>query len=231
MNIFDWHKKFEGSVEWKMTTNGLLVRNPNPVTNGSMDLAFYERTRGEPVTVSRIWHNYSDIIEKWSREYLVPADLIVAIIAGEDSKAYYDIRQEPGFVSDEKTPNKVSAGIMQTLLSTAKESLLKRGVTGGTVTRKWLFVPENSIQAGVSYMDDQRKKSLFDPILVAASYNAGGVYANSSTQNRFRIKCYPIGTSRYLDRFVMYLNDFYALMNSGEIIPPSLTLMYKKEKT
>lgn len=66
--------------------------------------------------------------------------MIVATIATKSSGNPKAIRFEPHYKSDEETPNQVSPGLMQTLISTAREAL---GNTG--IDRNWLLVPENSI--------------------------------------------------------------------------------------
>ena len=40
-------------------------------------------------------------------------------------------------------------------------------------------------------------------------YNAGGVYHNDSTENRWRMRQYPLGTSHHADRYVLWFNDCF----------------------
>ena len=56
----------------------------------------------------------------------------------------------------------------------------------------------------------------FDPPLVAAAYNAGGVYHDPVPANRWRLRCYPIGTGAHVDRFVAWFNDAMRLTVAAE---------------
>ena len=103
---------------------------------------------------------------------------------------------------------------MQTLISTAADAL-----SDPTITREWLLDPSNSIQAGTAYMASQWRVTSFDPPKVAAAYNAGGIYYNASPDNRWKMRQYPIGTAAHVDRFVTWLNDFYAVLAAGNLQP------------
>jgi hypothetical protein len=46
----------------------------------------------------------------------------------------------------------------------------------------------------------------FDPPLVAAAYNAGGIYENRGAANRWRLRQYPLGTGAHVDRFIGFFN-------------------------
>ncbi len=48
----------------------------------------------------------------------------------------------------------------------------------------------------------QGRQTRFDAPLVAAAYNAGGIYYNAASSNRWRLRQYPLGTSKHVDRFV-----------------------------
>jgi hypothetical protein len=52
----------------------------------------------------------------------------------------------------------------------------------------------------------QARLTGFDPPVVGAAYNAGGVYFDSSTGNRWRMVQYPIHKSQYDDRFESFFN-------------------------
>jgi len=69
-----------------------------------------------------------------------------------------------------------------------------------------LLLPEVSIRAGAGYMWRQGRQTKFDVPLVAAAYNAGGVYYNGSPNNRWRVRQYPLNTSHHVDRFVRFFN-------------------------
>lgn len=189
MALTDFHGYGNG-VRWRLVPAGVEI-----------DGGGVERTRGEPKTVTRVWEAYGDAINSTARAQRVPCALIVACICTESGGKADAIRLEPGYVSDEKTPHKVSPGLMQTLISTARDTLQM------SVDRQWLLEPANSILAGTTYMAKQAKLTQLDPPLVGAAYNAGGLYANDGAKNRWKLRQYPIGTGDHCDRFVAFFND------------------------
>lgn len=217
-DLFSFHKYNDDGVSWRLTIDGIEIEHQG-----------IPRSPGRASTVTSIWKDFGASIEKWSKEYLVPAELIVACIATESRGFEKACRVEPGYKNDFITPNKVSPGLMQTLISTARSTLMKRKVPIAQITREWLFIADNSIRAGASYIEEQSRITGFDPVYVAAAYNAGGLYFQEGLANRFKLRCYPIGTSEHIDRFITWFNDFYFLINSGEA-KPSLTLKYKEKK-
>lgn len=192
----DFHCVFPGAVTWRLQKAGLETK-----TGG------IERTPGSPITARNAWELYGDSIEKWSRHFLVPVELIVATILTETTGRAESVRKEPGYVSDSATPSKISAGLMQTLISTARSTL-----KDPSITREWLLEPDNAIQAGTSYIAEQFPITDFDPPVVAAAYNAGGVYKQDGARNRWRLRQYPIGTGEHCDRFIKWFNDFFAVI-------------------
>lgn len=190
MNLLSWHGLAQGSVRWKLVDLGVDVEGSG-----------VERTPGRPATVARIWGSYASAINDVARRQKIPAELIVATISTESGGKPAAIRFEPGYVSDAQTPNKVSPGLMQTLISTASAALSL------SVTRDWLLEPANSIHAGATYIGAQARKTRLDPPLVAAAYNAGSLYQQNGAQNRWKLRQYPIGTGKHCDRFVQFYND------------------------
>ena len=189
------HRRFEGGVRWHLTETGISIEG-----------APAEGTRGEPSTVRRVRERFGPSIGRWSVELGVPAELILATICTESGGDPAVERQEPGFVSYEATPHRVSIGLMQTLISTAAETLgLAR------IDRAWLLQADNSIRAGTAYIAHQSRHTRLDPPVVACAYNAGGVYENTGVQNRWRMRQYPIGTGHHADRFVAWFNDCFRM--------------------
>jgi hypothetical protein len=183
------------SVRWRLTPKGIEVKGFG-----------VQRTGGAPATARRIYQENKAALIASSHKYNIPIELIIACIATESSGKASAIRFEPGYISDEKTPNKVSPGIMQTLISTA------RSATGNkAIDRDYLLNAANSIDAGTAYIDQQRKVTGLDPVLVAAAYNAGGIYDNNGAKNRWKLRMYPIGTGEHCDRFVKWFNDVFAV--------------------
>lgn len=201
-SILQFHS-FEDSIRWRLTKEGIEVEGSG-----------VERTSGEPVTVRRVWGDYGESIEKWGSHYEVPSELIISTICTETKGRADVVREEPGYTSDDETPHKVSPGLMQTLISTARSTL-----QNPDIDRDWLLVPDNSIQAGTSYIASQKSKTDFDPPKVACAYNAGGVYYQSGAENRWKMRQYPIGTSEHADRFIKWFNDLFYLISRGQIKP------------
>jgi hypothetical protein len=185
------HRRFAGSVLWQLTERGLAIDGAAP-----------RGTPGEPLTVRRIRDTHGGSIRRWAEAFAVPAELIIATIATESGGDPLGVREEPGFTSDRATPHRVSVGLMQTLIGTARETLRLP-----EIDRAWLLVPDNSIRAGTAYIARQRRQTLLDPPVVACAYNAGGVYENRGRENRWRMRQYPLGTGRHADRFVLWFND------------------------
>lgn len=114
--------------------------------------------------------------------------------------------------TDKDTPNRVSVGLMQTLISTARQSVAKPDIDAD-----WLSVAKNSIEAGTRYIAAQFEITGFDPPKVACAYNAGGVYYDPSRGDQWRMRQYPIGTPAYANRMIAFFNDCFSLLASGDV--------------
>jgi hypothetical protein len=202
MTLTAFHSAFEDGVRWRLVTAGVEIEGGG-----------VERTRGAPSTVSRVWETYAEAINRTARAWRVPCELIVATICTESGGRSDAVRLEPGYVSDEKTPGKVSPGLMQTLISTAREALQL------SLDRAWLLQAANSIQAGTAYIAQQAKTTGFDPPLVAAAYNAGKLAHQGGTANRWKLRQYPLGTGAHCDRFVRFFNDAIFVLSRHAIAP------------
>ena len=205
------------SVLWRLATDGIRIGG-TPATG----------TAGLPKTVEGVWARFGDDIRAWATEYDVPVELIVATICTESRGKPEALRTEPGYRSDRETPGRVSPGLMQTLIATARDTLGKRGFgdTGG-IDRTWLFVPRHSIRAGTSYIREQfdrpgARSTRFDPPKVACAYNAGSLLLNGGAENRWKMKQYPIGSGMHADRFVAWFNDCFRLFEDNPAIRPSV---------
>lgn len=200
--LTEYHR-FHDSVAWRVRRLGVEIEGAG--------LEQFARPAG---THRRVWQRFGASIENWSTRFGLPAELIVATICTESSGRADAVREEPGYVGDEETPNKVSPGLMQTLISTARAAL-----DDSSIDREWLFEPDNSIQAGAAYMAQMWKRTHLDPPKVACGYNAGSVYYDSSPRNRWKMRQYPIGTSKHADRFVRWFNACCAFFAEEEIAP------------
>jgi len=204
----EFHSTFGDGVRWKICPDGVEVEGEG-----------VPRTPGNPYLVVRVWDSYSEAILKWAVEYGVPIELIVATICTESGGNANAVRHEPGYVSDSDTPHKVSVGLMQTLISTARFAIRKYAPEADVshVDSKWLKIPTNSIQAGAGYIRFQSPSTKFDPVLVAAAYNAGGIYRQDGPKNKFKLRQFPIGTSHHCERFIQFFNDFWYIVNVGDL--------------
>lgn len=194
---------FNGGVNWRLDTSGIRISDAPP-----------EDTGGAPQTVARIFSNFGDAMNRWAAHYDVPIELIAATICTETRGNSDAVRTEPGYVSDDATPHRVSPGLMQTLISTARETL-----RDDTIDRAWLLQPDNAIQAGTAYIARQKPKTDFDPPKVACAYNAGGVYPNNGDHNRWKMRQYPIGTGEHADRYVAWFNDCFRFFREQDEAP------------
>jgi hypothetical protein len=188
--------RYRDSVEWYLSPQGIVIDGKQPP----------ETTGGEPKTVRSVWQRFGTPVEEWSVKFGVPVELIIATICSESGGSPSDIRKEPGYISDDKTPGKISPGLMQTLISTARSTL-----ADNTIDRKWLLEPGNSIRAGTAYIASQWTTTNFDPPKVACAYNAGSIYYNESAENRWKMRQYPINSANHADRFVKWFNDCFVM--------------------
>lgn len=195
---------FRDSIRWCLARNGLRIEDEDPETFG-----------GEPKTVRRVWQAFSGSITDWAHGFGVPAELIVATICTETRGDPAAVREEPGYVSDTRTPAKVSPGLMQTLISTARHVL-----GDDSIDRQWLLMPDNAIRAGTAYIAKQWKATGFDPPKVACAYNAGGIYYNASVENRWKMRQYPINTAEHADRFIKWFNECFLMFETDGIAAP-----------
>lgn len=178
------HKYLNTGVNWLLNEKGISIDGADP-----------EGTFGKPVTVETIWQQYGESCSTYAKRYGVPVELIVATIAVESGGDKNARRAEPQ-INDE------SVGLMQTLVGTAKGALGLK-----TLDPDELLQPELSINAGTAYIAQQRGTTHFDPPKVAAAYNAGSVYTDVGERNRWKMRCYPVGTGQHIDKFVGFFND------------------------
>ena len=195
--------RYQDSVEWHLSHDGIVIDSQPTETSG-----------GEPKTVRRVWNSFSKHIEEWGAKFAIPLEIIIATICTESSGDPLSIRTEPGYVSDVSTPDKVSPGLMQTLISTARNAL-----ADNTINRAWLLEPGNSIRAGTAYIASQWKTTNLDPPKAACAYNAGGLYYNASPGNRWKMRQYPINSSQHADRFIKWFNDCYVMFKEDNLAP------------
>ncbi len=194
------HDRYKDGCRWGLTGAGVRVqrRDGGPTEDTPSDA---ERT-----LAAKVLRDFAQPLASAlsHQKAAVPIELVVACICTESSGNAQALRREPGcdLQQPARTPFRVSFGLMQTLLSTARETL-------GTpdLPLDALGNPQKSIEAGASYMYLQARQTRFDPPLVAAAYNAGGIYYQNSAANAWRLRQYPIGTGQHVDRFIRYFNS------------------------
>ncbi|MGG5810186.1 peptidoglycan-binding protein [Falsiroseomonas sp. CW058] len=202
------HSRYPDGIPWRLTRDGIEL--------GGAPLA---ATEAEAAVARRVLAQYADAIVTASARFPVPAELVVATICTESSGNPRARRFEPGCDLDDpsRTPRRVSVGLMQTLLSTAREALCDEGVTLAALEN-----PSTSIRAGMAYMWKQAGNTRFDPPLVACAYNAGSVRYEGSAANHWRMCQYPIGTSKHADRFCRFFGAAMAAVRAtgaGTAVP------------
>jgi soluble lytic murein transglycosylase-like protein len=195
-DLRSWHRHQPDSIRWRLTEQGIeLERTTDPIPST------------DPDSVARVWNLYQRQITQAATTYNLPPELLIATILTESSGRADSVRLEPGFTSDRYTPHRISVGLCQTLISTAQACL-----PGEQVTRDWLLKPANSIRAGACYIDQQRGRTKLDPPLVAAAYNAGSLRRNNAPGNAFKLRCYPLGSDKHIQRFVRFFNTAYVYL-------------------
>jgi soluble lytic murein transglycosylase-like protein len=187
-----WHRHAD-SVVWRMTSRGVLL------CSGTLPVNRVTRYRLR--LIPTVWSTYGGLIAAAAHANNVPAELIVTIIVNESGGQAHAIHKYAGFVSDARTPSRISIGLGQMLLSTARAIMKDR-----SIDRAWLSRPRNAIRAIAVYLDRQYRMTGFDPPLVAAAYNAGALYRDPSPANRWRLRNHPLGGSTYIDAFVAIAN-------------------------
>ena len=209
------HVVFSGGLRWCLTPEGVEVEG-RPVA-----------ARGAMLAARRAFDWFGPHFRAAAIETGVPIELLVATACTESmgdtrraatpAAAAAARREEPGFVSDEATPHRVSIGLMQTLISTARHvlPLPEDDPAMARITAATLLDPARSILAGASYIAAQAGVTRLDPPVVACAYNAGGVYEQRGAANHWRMRQYPIGTPNHADRFVIFFNQALRLVADG----------------
>jgi len=232
----DWNR-YEQGAGWTVLSDGRIIAQNRAQKEARLESievhglacgkSGYEyRTPGKPKSMLQLYRDYAPIIEEASVRFDVPMYQILACIGIEATRLPSDrlrfnprsVREEPGYLSDSRTPNKVSPGLMQTLLSTARGCLsdVPELDEHAALTREDLFVPRYSILLGCAYMRrqierielDERGFDPADPILnLVAAYNAGSV--RKTTSNRWHLVTY---SDHRIDRYMAWNNDAIAML-------------------
>lgn len=228
MGKADWHNQF-GGIEWRYDGGGVYVREH---ADGKEPL----RTGGPPLTCRAIWQLCGEHIVAAARKHGVPLELIMMTIATETGFARkfgftgpHTFRWEPHVkVADVSPPlmGDYSAGPMQTLATTARWIIKKQHLEYDPFLVAPVFKirpapPEKiplydlrvSIDIGTAVLNQRLSLTKDDPILVAATFNSGGVRKGAG--NRWHLRSH----GNHLDRAAEWYGDACAVLkdvrNSG----------------
>lgn len=192
-----------GQRRWRLVRGGVQVEGePSP------------RRNANPRAAATAWARHRAALEAAARRTGAPVDLLLATALVESGGRAEAVREEPGFVSDAATPHRVSPGLMQTLISTAREAL-----ADPTLDRARLLDPATSALAGAAYIQRQatrgRLPTGYDPPLVAIAYNAGSLRPASSDPNWGLVQTRR-GDGWHADAFCAFLGDAHASFAAGD---------------
>lgn len=180
-----WRQGPHGGQRWRLEPLGVVQEGEGAPM----------RTVGQPVTVRRIWAAYGPHILSASERYLVPLELIVATIATESGGKADATLAEPRH-------NDKSVGLTQIMVGTAQQ------FSATPLTAAALMDPATNIAFGTRYIASQRKVTDFAPPLVAAAYNAGGLYPpREGDENPWGLR----STGDHITRFCRYYGDACAV--------------------
>ena len=201
-----------GERRWRLSPEGLRVEG----------FVAPPRSSGLPETATRCWRDFRAAFETCAAAYGVPVELLIATACTESGGRAGAIREEPGFINDAVTPHRVSPGLMQTLIATAREVL-----DDSSIDRTRLLDPATSIRAGAAMIRAQaiRRKlpTHFDPPLVAIAYNAGSLRARADgAEDPWGMVQTLRGGHAHADAFVAFFNDCFAVFADDDA-PAALT--------
>jgi peptidoglycan L-alanyl-D-glutamate endopeptidase CwlK len=222
-----WHARF-GGCEWRHDARGVYLRSH---ASGREPL----RSPGEPITMRAIWQSFGGAILAASERVGVPPALIMTMIANETGNLRkfgftgpLSFRWEPHVLVNDVNPPRhgdYSAGPMQVLASTARWIVRAQRLAHDPFAAAPayemrpeppashpLYDPALNIELGTAVIKQRWAATGADPILVAAAYNAGGIYRSS--QNAWRLRCY----GDHLDRTAKWFGDACAVLREAGVL-------------
>lgn len=228
----DWHNLF-GGRRWRFDERGVYTEDARKGEPW--------RTPGEPNTCRDIFLQFSKHILSASKKHKVNPALIIMTIATESEMARDEgftgpktFRWEAHVKNADVSPvfyGTYSAGPMQCLATTVREMLQDHAKDYGlqdydpfTVAPAInpepnpvpslhpLYDPAISIDIGTAEIRMRWSKSKDDPILVAACYNAGGLYASDHSPWGLRVN------DNHLDRAAEWYGDACAVLSEVGIL-------------
>jgi hypothetical protein len=215
--LTEWHGPpvGQGRLRWRLTPAGVEVEGE----------AGARRSPGGPRLAAACWERHGAALSEGARRFSVPVELLLATALTESGGRAEAVREEPGYVSDAETPHRVSPGLMQTLISTAREAL-----GDPRLDRARLLDPATSIAAGAAYIRRQalsgRTPTGFDPPLVAIAYNAGSLRPSRDATDPWGLVQTRRGNGAWhADSFIAFLGDALALPPPEDATPSFRSLL------
>ncbi len=198
-----------GTLRWRLVRAGVVVEGE----------AGPRRSEPAPRVAAQAWARHRPALEEAARRFAVPVELLLATACTESAGRADAVREEPGFLSDSLTPHRVSPGLMQTLISTAREAL-----GDPSLGRAALLDARTSALAGAAYIRRQalrgRLPTGFDPPLVAIAYNAGSLRPSRDATDPWGLVQTRRGNGElHACAFLRFFNDAMAVCDAGADIP------------
>ena len=198
------HAAYPGGVPWALTPSGIEVDGQAPPL--------------QPAAIARVdglWSRYAARLPVASR---VPAELVLALLdLFADRAGAVTVLPGGDTLAPERTPDRVAVGPLQVTLEAARTALGRPGLTLAE-----LADPDLALQAGVQAIALRSGETRYDPPLVAAAHLAGGLFADTSAGNRWRLA--QGGPVVLIDRFVTAFNA--AMQVTGSRSTAGLTTMH-----
>jgi len=190
-------------MRWRLTNAGLELQRKG------LD-PYIPRTGGKPKSATLCWQSYQFALTGASERWGVDIRTLIAMICIEAVRRdglYFDERSE----RYEERIDDYSTGLMQTLVkNNANASERRTRYLGREVTRADLRSPDVSIAYGAMYLSHLGiSHGTDDPILLAAGYNAGGMYEDDDSLWNLR----TYGEKR-LDHFAAWFNDAHEVLRT-----------------
>lgn len=196
----EWHAA-RGPRRWRLAPEGVVFEGEAA-----------PRRNDPPRIAAACWARHRTALEAAATRFTVPVELLLATACTESGGRAEAVREEPGYTSDEATPHRVSPGLMQTLISSAREAL-----GDAKLDRARLLDAGVSALAGAAFIARQARVTRFDPPLVAIAYNAGSLRAASNPWGLVQTR--RGDGSFHADSFCAFFNDALTLDAPAEGVP------------
>jgi hypothetical protein len=134
-SLREWHGA-KGTRRWRLSAEGVAFEGEAA-----------PRRNDPPRMAAACWAIHRVALEAAATRFTVPVELLLATACIESGGRAEAVREEPGYLSDEATPHRVSPGLMQTLISSAREAL-----GDPKLDRPRLLDPVVSARAGAAFI-------------------------------------------------------------------------------